>query len=165
LQNEFADLGFADYAVPIISEEGQTSTWLEQFQDSDKKTPVVATTAELLSTGVDVPACRNIVLMKPIASRVLFKQIIGRGSRVDPATGKLYEHQGKEPFAFAMTWWLATLINQEVEPAAQNLRIQCHRWRRFYKRYQVSPVLMLSSAQVHVHIPSHSPLPEVYGSR
>jgi type I restriction enzyme R subunit len=88
LQNEFADLGFADYAVPIISEEGQTSTWLEQFQDSDKKTPVVATTAELLSTGVDVPSCRNIVLMKPIASRVLFKQIIGRGSRVDPATGK-----------------------------------------------------------------------------
>jgi type I restriction enzyme R subunit len=48
----------------------------------------VATTAELLSTGVDVPSCRNIVLMKTIASRVLFKQIIGRGSRVDPATGK-----------------------------------------------------------------------------
>ena len=48
----------------------------------------MATTAELLSTGVDVPSCRNIVLMKPIASRVLFKQIIGRGSRVDPATGK-----------------------------------------------------------------------------
>jgi type I restriction enzyme R subunit len=88
LQNEFADLGFSDYAVPVIAEEGQALTWLEQFQDSDRKTPVVATTAELLSTGVDVPACRNIVFMKPIASRVLFKQIIGRGSRVDPATGK-----------------------------------------------------------------------------
>jgi type I restriction enzyme R subunit len=88
LQNAFADLGFADYAVPIIAEEGQALTWLEQFQDSDRKTPVVATTAELLSTGVDVPACRNIVFMKPIASRVLFKQIIGRGSRVDQATGK-----------------------------------------------------------------------------
>lgn len=49
---------------------------------------MVATTAELLSTGVDVPSCRNIVFMKPIASRILFKQIIGRGSRVDPATGK-----------------------------------------------------------------------------
>jgi type I restriction enzyme R subunit len=88
LQNELADLGFADYAVPIISEEGQAATWLERFQDSDKPTPVVATTAELLSTGVDVPACRNIVFMKPIASRVLFKQIIGRGSRTDAATGK-----------------------------------------------------------------------------
>lgn len=28
--------------------------------------------------------------------------------------------EGKEPFAFAMTWWLASLINQEVEPATQN---------------------------------------------
>lgn len=88
LQNEFSALGFSDYAVPIISEEGQAAPWLEQFQDSDRKTPVVATTAELLSTGVDVPSCRNIVFMKPIASRLLFKQIIGRGSRVDPATGK-----------------------------------------------------------------------------
>jgi len=32
----------------------------------------------------------------------------------------LNENQGKEPFAFAMTWWLATLINQEVEPATHN---------------------------------------------
>lgn len=36
LQNAFADLGFSNYAVPIISEEGQATTWLEQFQDSDK---------------------------------------------------------------------------------------------------------------------------------
>ncbi len=88
LQNEFADLGYYDYAVPIISEEGEAATWLEHFRDSDKKIPVVATTAELLSTGVDVPACRNIVFMKTIASPLLFKQIIGRGSRVDTATGK-----------------------------------------------------------------------------
>src|SRR5262249_24703661 len=33
---------------------------------------------------------------------------------------EIYENQGKEPFAFAMTWWLATLINQEVEPATHN---------------------------------------------
>jgi type I restriction enzyme R subunit len=88
LQNEFADLGYYNYAVPIISEEGEAATWLEHFQDSDKKMPAVATTAELLSTGVDVPACRNIVLMKTIASPLLFKQIIGRGSRVDAATNK-----------------------------------------------------------------------------
>lgn len=50
----------------------------------------MATTAELLSTGVDVPSCRNIVFMKTLASPLLFKQIIGRGSRVDPATGKLW---------------------------------------------------------------------------
>ncbi len=88
LQNEFADLGDPQYAVPIVSEEGDALTWLEHFQDSDKKSPVVATTAELLSTGVDVPACRNIVFMKTVSSPILFKQIIGRGSRVDPNTDK-----------------------------------------------------------------------------
>jgi type I restriction enzyme R subunit len=88
LQNEFAYLGYADYAVPIISEEGEAKVWLERFQDSDRKTPVVATTAELLSTGVDVPSCRNIVFMKTLSSPILFKQIIGRGSRIDTITDK-----------------------------------------------------------------------------
>ncbi|WP_303774220.1 EcoAI/FtnUII family type I restriction enzme subunit R [Anaerolinea thermophila] len=92
LNNEFADLGLGEnYAVPIVSEEGEhAQRWLNQFQDSDRRTPVVATTAELLSTGVDVPACRNIVFLKTISSPILFKQIIGRGSRLDPATGKLW---------------------------------------------------------------------------
>ncbi len=92
LNNEFADLGLGeDYAVPIVSEEGeQGRRWLQHFQDSDRKTPVVATTAELLSTGVDVPSCRNIVFMKTLSSPILFKQIIGRGSRIDPATNKLW---------------------------------------------------------------------------
>lgn len=92
LNNEFADLGFGDdYAVAIVSEEGATARRrLAQFQDSDKLLPVVATTAELLSTGVDVPAARNIVFMKTLSSPILFKQIIGRGARVDPDSGKLW---------------------------------------------------------------------------
>lgn len=90
LNDAFAYLGLDPYAVPIVAEEADALTWLGQFQDSDRKTPVVATTAELLSTGVDVPSCRNIVFMKTLSSPVLFKQIIGRGSRVDPATDKLW---------------------------------------------------------------------------
>jgi type I restriction enzyme, R subunit len=90
LNDALGHLGLQPYAVPIVAEEGQAPVWLQQFQDSDQTTPVVATTAELLSTGVDVPACRNIVFMKTISSPVLFKQIIGRGSRVDPATNKLW---------------------------------------------------------------------------
>ena len=92
LNNEFANLGFGDdYAVAIVSEEGAAARRrLAQFQDSDKPLPVVATTAELLSTGVDVPAARNIVFMKTLSSPILFKQIIGRGSRVDPDSGKLW---------------------------------------------------------------------------
>jgi len=92
LNNAFADLGHGDdYAVAIVSEEGeQGRRRLQQFQDSDKLLPVVATTAELLSTGVDVPSARNIVFMKTLSSPILFKQIMGRGSRVDPDTGKLW---------------------------------------------------------------------------
>ena len=90
LNDEFAALGVDPYAVPIVAEEGEAPTWLQQFQDSDHATPIVATTAELLSTGVDVPSCRNVVFMKTLSSPILFKQIIGRGSRVDPATEKLW---------------------------------------------------------------------------
>jgi type I restriction enzyme R subunit len=92
LQDEFGpETGVDNYAVPIISEEGEEGRrWLEEFADSDKKTPVVATTAELLSTGVDVPPCKNIVFMKTLSSPILFKQIIGRGSRLDPATDKYW---------------------------------------------------------------------------
>ena len=92
LQEEFGpETGLDNYAVPIISEEGEEARrWLEDFADSDKKAPVVATTAELLSTGVDVPSCRNIVFMKTISSPILFKQIIGRGSRIDPAADKYW---------------------------------------------------------------------------
>ena len=92
LNNHFADLGFGeDYAVAIVSEEGEAGRRrLQQFQDSDKKLPVVATTAELLSTGVDVPSARNIVFMKTLNSPILFKQIVGRGTRIDEDTGKLW---------------------------------------------------------------------------
>jgi type I restriction enzyme R subunit len=90
LQNHFADLGYPDYAVRIVSEEPEVREIYERFRDSDKPTPVVATTVDLLTTGVDVPSVHNIVLIKPIASKVVFKQIIGRGSRIDPNTNKYF---------------------------------------------------------------------------
>lgn len=92
LNNNFSDLGYGDdYAVAIVSEEGEAGKRrLQQFQDSDKQLPVIATTAELLSTGVDVPSARNVVFMKTLASPILFKQIIGRGTRVDSDTGKYW---------------------------------------------------------------------------
>jgi len=90
LQNRFADLGFPDYAVRIVSEEPEVKEIYERFRDSDKPTPVVATTVDLLSTGVDVPSVHNIVLIKPIASKVVFKQVIGRGCRIDPITKKYF---------------------------------------------------------------------------
>lgn len=90
LQNHFSSEGANDYAVTIVSEEGNAHTLATTFKDSEKRTPVIATTVDLLSTGIDMPSVKNIVLMKPISSVVLFNQIIGRGSRIDENTGKFY---------------------------------------------------------------------------
>ncbi|AWG70732.1 MULTISPECIES: DEAD/DEAH box helicase family protein [Mycobacteroides] len=78
------------YAARIVSEERDAEALLQQFQLSSSSEPVVVTTVDLLSTGVNVPSVRNIVFMRPIGSVTMFKQIIGRGSRVDSITGKTY---------------------------------------------------------------------------
>ena len=49
----------------------------------------IATTVDLLTTGVDVPNIRNIVFFKYVRSPIAFYQMVGRGTRIDPATGKL----------------------------------------------------------------------------
>lgn len=49
----------------------------------------IATTVDLLSTGVDVPCVRNIVFFKYVRSPISFYQMVGRGTRLDPSTGKL----------------------------------------------------------------------------
>lgn len=90
LQNHFAHLGFPNYAVRIVSEETDAMGLLKTFQDQAQKVPVVATTVDLLSTGFDAPTVRNIVLMKPIRSPLVFKQIMGRGSRISKEKGKFW---------------------------------------------------------------------------
>jgi type I restriction enzyme R subunit len=88
LQNRFADLGIADYAVRIVSEEHDAASQLADFADPTKRTPVIVTTVDLLSTGVDIPPVRNVVFIKPVGSVVMFKQIVGRGTRLDETTHK-----------------------------------------------------------------------------
>ncbi len=73
----------ADYVVRIVSEEGtEGKRALGNFTTPDENFPVVVTTSKLLSTGVDVPTCQNIVLARPVGSIVEFKQIVGRGTRL-----------------------------------------------------------------------------------
>lgn len=79
-----------NYVVRIVSDEGDTGRLhLGDFADPEQDTPVIATTSQLLSTGVDLPTVCNIVLFKPIGSMVEFKQIIGRGTRLYPDQDKL----------------------------------------------------------------------------
>lgn len=82
------ETGKGHYAVRIVSEEPAAQALLEEFHLSSSTQPVLATTVDLLTTGVNVPSCRNIVFMKPIGSPTVFKQILGRGSRLDAATNK-----------------------------------------------------------------------------
>lgn len=49
----------------------------------------IATTVDLLTTGVDVPCVRNIVFFKYIKSPISFYQMVGRGTRIDAPTNKL----------------------------------------------------------------------------
>src|SRR5258708_29554300 len=52
--------------------------------------PVIVTTSQMLTTGVDVPTCRNVAIVRNIGSMTEFKQIIGRGTRVRDDYDKLY---------------------------------------------------------------------------
>ncbi|MBI5366575.1 MAG: DEAD/DEAH box helicase family protein [Planctomycetes bacterium] len=93
LSNANSDLVQAhpNYVVRIVSDEGDVGRGhLEDFQDLDARTPTIVTTSQLLSTGVDIPTCKNIVLVKPIGSMVEFKQIIGRGTRLCEERDKLW---------------------------------------------------------------------------
>jgi type I restriction enzyme, R subunit len=75
---------YRGYIERIVSDEGADGKRaLGRFSTTDERTPVIVTTSKLLSTGVDVPMCKNIVLARPVGSLVEFKQIIGRGSRLN----------------------------------------------------------------------------------
>lgn len=63
---------------------------LYQFKDVQDTTYIIAVTSKLLTTGVDVPTCKNVVLARVIRSMTDFKQIIGRGTRVREDYGKNY---------------------------------------------------------------------------
>jgi type I restriction enzyme, R subunit len=80
-----------DYVVRITSDDQEIGLGhLSRFQDPERRTPALVTTSRLLSTGVDVPTCRNVVLVRVIRSMTEFKQIIGRGTRVNLDHDKLF---------------------------------------------------------------------------
>lgn len=82
---------YPDYVCRVVSEEGSVGRGhLDRFMEIETKTPVILTTSQLLTTGIDAPMCKNVVLFKVINSMVDFKQIIGRGTRVRDDYDKLY---------------------------------------------------------------------------
>jgi type I restriction enzyme R subunit len=80
-----------DYVCRVTSDEKEIGKGhLGRFQELETEAPVILTTSQLLSTGVDAPMVRNVVLIRVIGSMTEFKQIIGRGTRLREDYGKLY---------------------------------------------------------------------------
>ena len=92
LVNENAGLAGENrkYIMRITGDNPEGKDELDNFINPESKYPVVVTTSELLSTGVDAQTCKLIVLDKTIQSMVKFKQIIGRGSRIREDYDKLF---------------------------------------------------------------------------
>ncbi|MBK9445454.1 MAG: DEAD/DEAH box helicase family protein [Betaproteobacteria bacterium] len=82
---------YPDYVCRVTADEGAIGlTHLSHFQDVDKPVPVILTTSQLLTTGVDAEMVKNVVLARVVGSRAEFKQIVGRGTRLKVDYGKEY---------------------------------------------------------------------------
>jgi type I restriction enzyme, R subunit len=80
-----------DYVCRVTADEGDVGLGhLARFQDVETMVPAILTTSQLLTTGVDVPTCKNVVIARVVGSMTEFKQMIGRGTRVRDDYGKLW---------------------------------------------------------------------------
>ena len=93
LNNYNADLvrQYPDYVARVVSDEGDVGrAHLGRFMELETQTPTILTTSQMLTTGVNAPTCKNVVIVRTINSMTEFKQIIGRGTRVRDDYGKLF---------------------------------------------------------------------------
>jgi type I restriction enzyme, R subunit len=92
LVNTNPDLAAANgkYIMRITGDNDEGKAQLDNFIDPESTYPVIVTTSRLMSTGVDAQTCRLIVLDRRINSMTEFKQIIGRGTRINEDYNKLY---------------------------------------------------------------------------
>ena len=92
LVNENADLAAdnARYVMRITGDNEEGKAELDNFIFPESTYPVIATTSKLMTTGVDAQTCKLIVLDQRIQSMTEFKQIIGRGTRINEDYGKFY---------------------------------------------------------------------------
>jgi type I restriction enzyme R subunit len=78
------------YVMKITGDDELGKAQLDNFINPKRAYPVIATTSELMSTGVDAKTCKLVVLDQSIQSMTKFKQIIGRGTRIDDKYNKLW---------------------------------------------------------------------------
>ena len=71
------------YVMRITGDEQEGKAELDNFINPEERYPVIATTSKLMTTGVDAQTCKLVVLDQHIKSMTEFKQIIGRGTRIN----------------------------------------------------------------------------------
>ena len=134
LNNLNADLvrQFPDYVCRVTADEGDIGRGhLSRFQDVESRSPVILTTSQLLTTGVDAPTCKNIVIARVVGSMTEFKQIIGRGTRVRDDYGKLWfnilDYTGSATQKFADPEFdgdPAFISQEEIDEAGKTKKIE-----------------------------------------
>lgn len=78
------------YIMRITGDDQEGKAELDNFIDPEQTYPVIATTSKLMTTGVDAKTCKLVVLDQRIQSMTEFKQIIGRGTRIDEEYEKFW---------------------------------------------------------------------------
>lgn len=78
------------YVMRITGDENEGKAELDNFINPEERYPVIATTSKLMTTGVDAQTCKLVVLDQHIKSMTEFKQIIGRGTRINEDYGKFW---------------------------------------------------------------------------
>ncbi len=78
------------YVMKITGDDDEGKRELDNFINPEERYPVIATTSKLMTTGVDAQTCKLIVLDSNINSPTEFKQIIGRGTRINEEFGKRF---------------------------------------------------------------------------
>ncbi|TWT41367.1 EcoAI/FtnUII family type I restriction enzme subunit R [Botrimarina hoheduenensis] len=82
---------YPNYVVRVTADEGQIGRGhLSRFQELETEEPVILTSSQLLTTGVDAKMVKIVALARVVGSMSEFKQIIGRGTRIDEDYGKLW---------------------------------------------------------------------------
>ncbi len=92
LVNQNADIAADNpkYVMRITGDNEEGKMELDNFIFPESRYPVIATTSKLMTTGVDAQTCKLIVLDQRIQSMTEFKQIIGRGTRINEDYNKFY---------------------------------------------------------------------------
>lgn len=125
--NKYKEVKDPDYCVRVTSNEWEIGRkYLERFQDNDKDIPVILTSSQMLTTGVDALNVRNIILVRNIWSIFEYKQIVWRGTRLfdwkDYFTIYDFVWATNDFSDELWDWWPEEDLSDEVEPKKEEYK-------------------------------------------